>query len=195
MPGRRKTAGENALNSRAAQTHSRDMQGQNPDELFDVVDEEDRVIGVKPRREVHRLGLRHRAIHVLIFNRHGELFLQKRSMLKDAHPGLLSTSCAGHLDSGEDYDQAAPREMAEELGISPETIPTLTPLFKLPPSKATGMEFVRVDRAELDGPFQLNPAEVESGLWMTPDRLDAELATHPAGYTPSLALIWKKFRA
>ena len=54
------------------------------EEIFDVVDANDQVIGQQPRSEVHRLGLRHRAIHLLVFNAQGELFLQKRSMKKDA---------------------------------------------------------------------------------------------------------------
>jgi isopentenyl-diphosphate delta-isomerase type 1 len=171
------------------------MRGQDPDELFDVVDEHDRVVGVMARREVHRLGLRHRAIHVLIFNRAGEIFLQKRSRYKDAHPGLKSTSCAGHLDTGEDYEAAAKRELAEELGLAPEDVPALTPLFKLPPRRATGMEFVRVFSARHDGPFTLNPAEVESGEWGTAAALDAALVREQREYTPSLALIWAQYQA
>ena len=57
------------------------------EEIFDVVDADDRVIDQQPRSEVHRLGLRHRAIHLLVFNAAGELFLQKRSMKKDCFPG------------------------------------------------------------------------------------------------------------
>ena len=51
--------------------------------MFDVVNDRDEVIGQEPRPEVHRLGLRHRAVHVLVFNSRGEVFLQKRSMKKD----------------------------------------------------------------------------------------------------------------
>src|SRR6266446_2861813 len=50
------------------------------DEIFDVVNESDEVIGQERRSEVHRLGLQHRAVHVLVFNARGEVFLQKRSM-------------------------------------------------------------------------------------------------------------------
>ena len=77
---------------------------QRPDELFDVVNERDEVTGRQTRAEVHRLGLRHRAVHVLVFNRRGEVFLQKRSRLKVFFPGVWDSSTSGHLDSGEDYD-------------------------------------------------------------------------------------------
>ena len=56
-------------------------------ELLDVVDINDRVIGVKTRGEIHAKGLMHRAVHILVFNSKGELFIQKRSMCKDENPG------------------------------------------------------------------------------------------------------------
>src|SRR5437870_4184219 len=88
------------------------------EEIFDVVSEHDEVIGQQTRREVHRLGLQHRAIHVLIFNQRGEIFLQKRSITKDTFPGAWDSSASGHLDTGETYDACAVRELREELGVS-----------------------------------------------------------------------------
>ena len=65
-------------------------------ELLDVVDENDLIIGVKTRGEIHARGLMHRATHILVFNRQGDLFIQKRSMNKDNDPGLWDSSAAGH---------------------------------------------------------------------------------------------------
>ena len=84
------------------------------EEIFDVVNERDEVIDRQPRREVHRLGLKHRAVHVLVFNSRGEVFLQKRSPKKDTAAGLWDSSASGHLDSGEDYDACA--SCAKKLG-------------------------------------------------------------------------------
>jgi isopentenyldiphosphate isomerase len=84
------------------------------EELFDVVNERDEVIGVAPRAQVHAEGLRHRAVHVLVFNPEGRLFVQRRSFAKDNSPGCWDTSAAGHLDAGEDYHAAALRELGEE---------------------------------------------------------------------------------
>ena len=70
------------------------------EEIFDVVNERDEVIGQKPRSEIHRLKLNHRAVHVLVFNSRRELFLQKRSMKKDCFPGTWDSSASGHLASG-----------------------------------------------------------------------------------------------
>src|ERR1041384_5371864 len=88
------------------------------EEIFDVVNDKDEVIGQQTRSEVHRLGLPHRAIHVLVFNSRGQIFLQKRSMTKDRQPGLWDSSASGHLDRGEDYDSSAVRELREEIGLA-----------------------------------------------------------------------------
>src|SRR5688572_9929677 len=93
------------------------------EEIFDVVNERDEVIGRNTRSVVHRLGLRHRAVHVLVYNSKGAIFLQKRSMQKDTFPGAWDSSAAGHLDCGEDYDACAIREMREELGLEAERPP------------------------------------------------------------------------
>src|SRR6266702_5667294 len=99
------------------------------EELFDVVNERDEAIDRKPRSEVHRLGLMHRATHVLVFNSRGQVFLQKRSMQKDRQPGLWDSSASGHVDSGEDYDVCAVRELQEEIGLALAKPPDR--LFKL----------------------------------------------------------------
>ena len=83
---------------------------QNLDELFDVVDAQDRVTGKLPRREVHARGLRHRAVHMLVVNGAGRVFLHKRSMAKDLFPGVWDSSAAGHVGAGEDYDGTAARK-------------------------------------------------------------------------------------
>src|SRR5258707_11287088 len=99
------------------------------EEIFDVVNERDEVLAQKPRNEVHRLGLMHRATHVLVFNSRGQVFLQKRSMTKDRQPGLWDSSASGHVDSGEDYDACVVRELREELGLQASAIPQR--LFKV----------------------------------------------------------------
>jgi 16S rRNA (adenine1518-N6/adenine1519-N6)-dimethyltransferase len=88
------------------------------EEIFDVCDEHDRVIGQAPRSVVHAQGLLHRAVHVFVFNSAGELLLQMRSRHKDEAPLQFTSSASGHLGAGETYEAAAPRELAEELGLS-----------------------------------------------------------------------------
>jgi isopentenyldiphosphate isomerase len=160
------------------------------EERFDVVDNHDEVIGQRPRSEVHRLGLKHRAVHVLIFNRRGELFLQQRSLTKDCFPGTWDSSASGHLAPGEDYDACAVREVREELGVELGRPPQR--LFKLPAGPETGMEFVWIYRAEAEGPFVLQPEEISEGGWFAPDAISRWLAERPQDFAGSVALIWRR---
>ncbi|MBI5847843.1 MAG: NUDIX domain-containing protein [Nitrospirae bacterium] len=93
------------------------------EEIFEVLDTNDRVIGLATRSEVHRdPSLIHRVVHVMVFNRQGDLLLQKRSMNKDIAPGRWDTSVGGHVNPGEEIHAAAVREMREELGIVPHDL-------------------------------------------------------------------------
>ena len=163
------------------------------EELLDVVDENDRVVGVKTRGEIHASGLMHRAVHILVFNSRGELFLQKRSMSKDEAPGLWDTSAAGHLDSGEDYLDCARRELAEELGI--RVSGPLEFLFKLPPAKATGNEHCNVYRYDHDGPLDLQAEEIDDGVWVDAESLDRRVASGDPILTNAICVIWDRYRA
>jgi len=88
------------------------------EEIFEVFDTEGRIIGLAARSEVHcNPSLIHRVVHVLVFNRKGDLLLQRRSMNKDIEAGKWDTSVGGHVSPGEDIYDAAVREMREELGI------------------------------------------------------------------------------
>ena len=139
------------------------------DEIFDVVDESDRVIGREARAEVHRRGLLHRAVHVLVFNSRGEVFLQKRSMSKDTFPGAWDSSSSGHLCCGEEYDACAVRELQEEIGLTLERPPER--LFKIDACAETDQEHVWVYRCLSDGPLVLNPEEIESGEWFSAEKV------------------------
>ena len=164
---------------------------QRDDEIFDVVDLKDLVIGQATRLEVHEKGLSHRAVHILIFNNLGEIYLQKRSMAKDTHPGCWDSSSSGHLDSGEDYHAAATREFREELGTE---APQLVRLFKFGPSVANGWEFVEVYRGTHSGPFAPNPAEISEGRWFTEDEVEQFIQETPDAYASSFIEVWKSWR-
>ncbi len=159
------------------------------EEIFDIVDDRDQVIGQCPRSEVHRVGHKHRAIHVLVFNSRGEVFLQKRSMSKDTHPGVWDSSSSGHLDCGEDYDACAIRELREEIGLVIDKAPQR--LFKIDACVKTGQEFVWVYKRHSDGPFTLHPEEIERGDWFSPAYVTEWIARAPQDFAPAFVLIWQ----
>lgn len=160
------------------------------EEIFDIVNERDEVIGQRPRREVHRLGLQHRAVHVLVFNARGELFLQKRSMSKDTFPGAWDSSASGHLDVGEDYDACAVRELREEIGLALPAPPER--LFRIAACAETGQEFVWIYRCRAEGPFTLHPEEIERGEWFSPARVTEWAASRPQDFARAFVLIWER---
>ncbi len=160
-------------------------------EPFAVVDREDRVIGAAPRATVHGDNLLHRAVHILLFNDAGEVFLQKRSLLKDRHPGVWDSSAAGHVDAGEEYDAAAQRELGEELGVQSR----LERVLKLPASERTGQEFIWLYQGRQNGPFKLARSEIDYGNFFSTELVKAWLKSRPQDFAPGFVECWEAFLA
>jgi 16S rRNA (adenine1518-N6/adenine1519-N6)-dimethyltransferase len=177
-----------ALSNRA-RSESADGGATEASEQFPVVDDDDRVAGQASRGEVHGNNLRHRAVHLFIFNGKGELFLQKRSPWKDRHPLLWDSSAAGHVEAGENYDETAARELREELGVETELIRVL----KLPASERTGQEFIWLYRGEHDGPFRLASAEIEHGEFFPVDVVAGWVKARPEDFAPGFLECWRAF--
>ncbi|MEM0965488.1 MAG: NUDIX domain-containing protein [Verrucomicrobiota bacterium] len=160
-------------------------------EWFDVVDEEDRVIGRETRSEVHRKRLLHRAVHLFVFRPDGSLFLQKRSASKDTAPNRWVSSCSGHVDSGEDYEEAASREIREELGIPADTI-HLEEKCAVKAVPETGNEFVRLYAVfDFEGTIEPDPGEISDGCWKTPADIERWLTDKPDDFSDSFRYLWK----
>jgi isopentenyldiphosphate isomerase len=158
------------------------IMGDDPDELFDLIDERDRVIGQVRRGDAHRdPSLVHRSVQILIFDRHGRVLLQRRSRYKDLFPGYLCASASGHVGTGEDYAQTAAREIQEELGI---TVP-LTLVGKALVRSAQETEMTAVFVAHSDGPFHFHPTETDGGEFVAPAALALGRATGSLRLTPA----------
>ncbi len=160
------------------------------EEIFDVVDAFDNVIDQKPRSFVHANNLLHRSIHILVFNDAGRVFLQKRSLSKDENPGVWDASVSGHLDQGESYERCAVREAQEEIGLS-ITQDELEFCFKLDASAATAYEFSCVYKVYSQGPFELDPVEVDHGEWFDQAHVSSWIIQRPDELAPPLRLIWR----
>lgn len=162
------------------------------EELLDVVDLNDRVIATRTRGEIHARDLMHRSVHLLVFDGAGRLFLQKRSLAKDNNPGLWDSSVSGHVDAGESYDACVLREAREEIGLVLDVVPER--LFKLQASSQTGFEFSWIYRCLSEGPFSLDPAEIDEGGWFLPAEIDGWLAERPHEFAETVHVIWPVYR-
>lgn len=134
----------------------------NLEELLDIVDVDDNVIGAATRRECNSNPLLiHRAAYLMIYNSKDELFLHQRSMTKDTCPGMWSISVAGHVEKGESYEKTIVREMEEEIGVA---LPVEF-LDKILLRHVNENEFAGIFRGYAEGPFSLNPEEIARGYF------------------------------
>jgi isopentenyldiphosphate isomerase len=135
-------------------------------EMVDVVDGQDRVVSQASRAEVRDRHLRHRAVYVLVFNGRGQLFVHRRTASKDVFPSHYDVAAGGVVVAGESYDEAARRELAEELGIADIVLRRVVSLrFDDQDNHINGMVY----SCTWDGPVQLQVEEIESGEWLDLD--------------------------
>jgi len=140
----------------------------NLQEIFDIVDINDNVIGQRTRKECNsNPELIHRAIYILVYNDQNEILWQKRSLTKDVGPGLWVTSVSGHVDSGEEYGEAAAREVKEELGVSL----SLSFLGKFLFRYQRENEYSTIYRAFSQGPFNFSEEEISAVDFMSVEDL------------------------
>lgn len=163
-------------------------------EYFEVVDEKGKVIGTAPRNVCHGdPSLVHRAAHVLVFNSEGELLLQLRSKDKDIQPGKWDTSVGGHLSVGEGYEEAARREMEEELGI---TGAKLKYLYDYPLRNNVESENIRSFYIVYDGEVRHQPEEIDEVRWWAVEDIKKSMGT--GIFTPNFEEefgLYEKWRA
>jgi len=167
------------------------MKKSTKEELLEVVDENNQVKGIATRREIHEKGWRHRSVHILIFNSKGDLYLQKRSTIKDQYPEHWDTSAAGHTDPGESQLEAAQRELQEELGLD---VPLLE-VFQYPACPETGWEFVTLFTARTDDPIHLNLEEATTGDYFPPDQLTRLLTDPKEKIAPALPFLYAFYQS
>jgi 16S rRNA (adenine1518-N6/adenine1519-N6)-dimethyltransferase len=160
------------------------------DERFPVVDETDRILRYARRSDVHGNNLRHRAVHILIFDQEGEVYLQQRSRWKDRHPLKWDSSAAGHVAAGESYEETARRELKEELGID---VP-LEKLLELSASARTEQEFVWLYRGKVRGTLIINRSEIETGAFFPPAIIDGWVSARPENFAPGFIECWTAYR-
>ena len=111
-------------------------------------------------------------------------------MKKDRQPGVWDSSASGHLDSGEEYDATAVREVWEEIGLRLAKVPER--LFKIDACEETDEEFVWIYRTESEGPFKLHPDEIDEGGWFSKEEVSRWMNERPQEFASALLFIWQK---
>jgi isopentenyl-diphosphate delta-isomerase len=155
--------------------------------LIDVVDEHDQTVGSARRRDVFRLKVNFRTVHVLVFNSQNDLLLQRLAPDGVRHPGLWGSSVAGYLHAGEKYAEAAQRRLREELGTS-------APLSEIGVTRMNDdgvTKFVGVFTATTDHPRNRIPHQVaELKFWSLPD-VENAVAAHPEDLTDTFRHVFR----
>jgi 8-oxo-dGTP pyrophosphatase MutT (NUDIX family) len=139
------------------------------DELVEVVDEEDRVVDVVPRRVVRERLLLHRCTYVVVLDPLGRVYVHRRTESKDVYPGFYDVIAGGVNGVGESYERCAAREVEEELGITARPTFRFTHRYEGPDGRCFGGVFDVV----WDGPIRWQPEEVAWGTFLTLEDVDA----------------------
>ena len=149
------------------------------DELVEWVDVDGTVIELVTRRRMRAQNLRHRATYVAVL-RAGresgpELVVHRRADWKDVYPGYWDVAFGGVADVGEDWEQAARRELAEEAGVVDTDLHHLgSGLYDEDDGRVIGQVWVTQHDAALDCP----DGEVVAVDHVPLARLDEWLSSH-----------------
>lgn len=164
-------------------------------EILDIVDKDDRVIGQASRQEIHNKALLHRSVNMLLF-RNREIFLQKRSKDKKSFPSIWDLSCAEHVLSGETYQEAAVRGFWEELGIK-VTVERIREVhsqdnsYFIEGNKVVDIELVELYKTEYLGEIKLDPVEVMEGIFLSIPDIKKMVRKNSSQFTPWFLDEWK----
>jgi isopentenyl-diphosphate delta-isomerase type 1 len=156
------------------------------DEIFDIVDSDDRVIGTATRKAVHNdKKLIHRAVDILVF-KGKKLLLQKRSSTKDMYPNCWTVSCSGHVSSGDSYEETVRRELNEELGITPGKVDFITKTIIDYPNETEYVSYYKTTITD-DQEIIINTEEISDYAFYSLSELNLLNTKHPV--TPDFSYI------
>lgn len=166
------------------------------DELILVVNEADEPIGSAPKREIQQKGLIHRIAQVMVEDPTGRILLQKRAPEAEFRPNAWDTSVGGHVDEGEDYLDAAYREMSEEIGLTGVKLEDLGEYRKYSMHEWRHLNrFYKLYRVVVpaDTQFTPEPSEVAEVHWFTLDEVKRLINDHPDQCTGGIIEAIKRF--
>lgn len=168
------------------------------EELVDVVDEKNRIIGKATRGEAHKKGLIHRALSVLVINSKGELLLQQRSANRSIHALSWDLSTSEHVQAGETYEIAGERSLREELGIAGKVKPAgktsvQKRKYELKNETVFENEIVMALITIHEGPFKPDPNEVKQVKFFSIEEIEKMLKSEKK-FTPWFVDEWENVK-
>lgn len=161
------------------------------------VNERDEVIGIVPFDEIFTDQLIARIARVFLLDQQSRIYLQRRSTSMRNAPGLWDQSAAGHVDPGESYEQAAARELEEELGVENVKLNQKVYYYAEEPHPTYGplKRFNTIYVAKYDGqPIVHDPEEVMDGRWINFDELESWIEQKPDDFAPGFLTAYKKYK-
>ena len=151
------------------------------DELIALYDEHGHPRGAAPRSRMRAENLRHGATAVVIRNSSGQVYVHRRTPTKDVYPGRRDFAAGGVIGAGEGRDEAAARELAEELGITAvQPVPLRRGYYADDRTAFHGFCYT----VTWDGEIRWQAEEVAGGEWMSPADLIEAVRAHPDDFMP-----------
>lgn len=157
-----------------------------------LVNEKDEEIGKEEKIKAHLEGKLHRAFSIFIFNKKGEMLLQKRAKGKYHSGGLWSNACCSHPRPGYELEEEARKRLKEEMGIKADPKEIFSFSYKADFGKIKENEIDHVFIGEYEGNPNPDPEEVEDWKWIKAQELRKDVKENPQNYTYWFKLIFER---
>lgn len=164
-------------------------------ERLQVVDENDKPVRIATREEAWANAWILRHAYIVLRDDEGNFLLQQRSLKKKSNPGRWTWAATGHVDAGETYEDAAPRELFEEVGIKAELKNIGKVRLSHPNNYGVVDSFITVFVGTIprDTAVAVDPEEVETTRWFAPKELEEMVTTTPDNFSPNMAKTYLEF--
>ena len=157
-------------------------------ELLDYVNDNDEVIGQATREEIHANGWKCRIIQIFVVNDEGKILTQWRAGHKSQGAHIFDSSVGGHVDVGETYEEAAYREMQEEIGIK-EPLEFISNIIDVKSG-----DFAQLFLTHSNGPFTNWEEEADALEWFSVDEIENLMERLPYIFTGGIIPSFKAYK-
>lgn len=161
-----------------------------------LVDKNDNPIGICDKNTAHNEKHLHRAFSLFLFNKKGELLLQKRAKDKYHSGGLWSNSCCSHPRPNMNIFEEVQQRVEDELGILCHDVEEkFSFIYETDFASNSEYEFDHVFFGKYDGDVPFNTNEVEEIRWIDIEQLYTEIEENPEKYTYWFMYILKNYKS